>query len=340
MKKILVTGGAGFIGSHTVVELVNAGFSPVIIDNFSNTDERILRGLNVLTGGTVTLYREDCCDRAMLQTIFQREKPDGVIHFAAFKAVGESVADPLKYYHNNLESLVSLLAVMREFDVTNLVFSSSCTVYGTPDHNPVSELTPIQTAGSPYGRTKQMCEDIIRDQASSGAPLKAALLRYFNPVGAHPSALIGELPFGVPNNLVPYITQTAAGIRDALTVFGGDYSTPDGTCVRDFIHVVDLALAHVHALSWLTKQEDPVEVFNLGQGRGNSVLEVIHTFSEVAGQSVNWKMGPRRSGDVPQIWADVSKADQILGWRTKLTLADALRDAWKWQQTLMVSESN
>jgi len=334
MKTIVVTGGAGFIGSHAVVELVRSGYRPVIVDDFSNSDERILLGLEQILGQSAEIHRFDCSQKADMHGLFKRVKPDGVIHFAAFKAVGESVEQPLKYYRNNLGSLVTLLEVMEESGCTNLVFSSSCTVYGQPRHNPVTEETPWLPANSPYGRSKQMCEDIITDYCVSRPEFNAIMLRYFNPVGAHPSGLIGELPFGVPNNLVPFITQTAAGLRDALTVFGTDYTTPDGSCIRDFIHVVDLAAAHVSALNKASASNGICQVYNLGQGRGNSVLEVIHTFTEVTGVPVNTVFGARRTGDVEQIWANVSLAEKELGWKTQLSLADALRDAWNWQLKL------
>jgi UDP-glucose 4-epimerase len=334
MKKIIVTGGAGYIGSHTVTELVSSGFVPVIIDNFSNSDERVLNGLHEILGEEVVLYSHDCSDTSVLREIFSKENPAGVIHFAAFKAVGESVNDPVRYYRNNLGSLISLLEVMHEFGTNNLVFSSSCTVYGQPESNPVTELTPRLPANSPYGRSKQMCEDIITDYCVSNPSFRATLLRYFNPIGAHPSGLIGELPYGVPNNLVPFLTQAAAGIREKLVVFGNDYHTPDGSCIRDYIHVMDLAAAHVSALKYITHAAPGCSVFNLGQGKGNSVLEVIRTFTEVTGMMVPYEIGARRPGDVEQIWADVSKSSTLLNWNATRTLADALHDAWRWQNAL------
>jgi UDP-glucose 4-epimerase len=333
-KKIIVTGGAGFIGSHTVVELHLAGYSPVIVDDFSNSDEYILEGLRELTGIDIPVYRFDFGDRERLQRVFEEEQPDGVIHFAAFKAVGESVEKPLMYYRNNVASLITLLEVMKAGKVSNLVFSSSCTVYGQPDHNPVTEQTELRPASSPYGTTKQIGEQIIRDQCAAHPQTRAVMLRYFNPIGAHPSGLIGELPFGVPNNLVPYITQTAAGLRNKLTVFGSDYTTPDGTCIRDFIHVVDIAKAHVSALRWLDGQEAVCDVFNLGCGRGNSVLEVIHAFVEASGQTVPYELGPRRPGDIEQIWADVTRANRELGWKALIDLKTSMKDAWNWQLKL------
>lgn len=334
MKKIIVTGGAGFIGSHTVAELVSAGYVPVIIDDFSNTDERLLQGLTRILGSAPILHRFDCSDHAKLSRVFEDEKPVAVIHFAAFKAVGESVEQPLKYYQNNLTSLLNVLQVMKKFGVRDLVFSSSCTVYGQPDILPVTESTPQKEATSPYGYSKQVCERIIRDQQISDNNLRCALLRYFNPIGAHPSGLIGELPYGIPNNLVPYITQTAAGLREKLTIFGNDYDTHDGTCIRDFIHVVDLARAHVSALRWLENQNSACETFNIGQGRGNTVLEVVKAFIRVTGQSLKYEIGPRRSGDVEQVWADVSHANQVLGWKTEFTLDQSLEDAWRWEENL------
>jgi UDP-glucose 4-epimerase len=340
--KILVTGGAGFIGSHTVVELVNAGYEPVIIDNLSNSDRTVLDGLREILGREVTFYEADCNDPEALSTIFEKEQIGGVIHFAANKAVGESVEKPLKYYHNNLNSTVLLLSTMQQYGVRNLVFSSSCTVYGQPEKLPVTEETPRLPAESPYGNTKQICEDIIRDVVRSGAAIKAFSLRYFNPIGAHPTALIGELPLGVPSNLVPYITQTAAGLREKLTVFGDDYNTPDGTCIRDFIHVVDLALAHVQAIRLLdsTPKESLYDVFNLGTGQGYTVLQLIQTFEEVNNLQLNYSIGPRRPGDVEQIYAQVDKAREVMGWQTQKTLAESLRDAWHWQQQLSVKNSN
>ena len=338
MQKILVTGGAGYIGSHAVVELFQAGYQPVIIDNFSNSRESALVGIEAIVGAAVPIYRIDCGDVAALRQVFAAE-PDiqGVIHFAAFKAVGESVTKPLAYFQNNVGSLLTLLQVMKEFGVENLVFSSSCTVYGIPDALPVTEATPTKPASSPYGRTKQMCEEVVHDV--SGAPdntLRTILLRYFNPIGAHASAKIGELPLGVPNNLVPFITQTAAGIREQLTVYGTDYDTPDGSCIRDYIHVVDLAKAHVVAVQRLLARTatETVETFNVGTGHGNTVLEVVHTFEEVSGRKLPVVLGPRRAGDVPAIYADATKAAQVLGFRTETSLADSLASSWKWQQTL------
>ncbi len=334
MNKILVTGGAGFIGSHTVCELVQAGYTPIIVDDFSNSDERILTGLRSILGNDPILYRFDCTNENLMREVFQKEKPTAAIHFAAFKAVGESVENPLKYYRNNIDSLLVLLSLMQEFEVKNLVFSSSCTVYGQPDFLPVTEDTPQQNATSPYGFTKQVSERIISDFQKSFTDFSCALLRYFNPIGAHHSGVIGELPFGVPSNLVPYITQTAAGLRPKLTIYGDDYNTPDGTCVRDFIHVSDLARAHVKALDWLKSEPGSLETFNLGQGKGNTVLEVVKTFVKVTGVQLNYEIGKRRSGDVEKVWADVSKANKILNWQTECSLETALEDAWRWELSL------
>lgn len=339
MKKILVTGGAGYIGSHTVVELAQAGYEPVIVDNFSNSETSVLDGLRAILGRDVTCHRIDCGNAEALHQVFKAEgNIAGVIHFAAFKAVGESVQKPLAYFENNVGSLLTLLEVMKDEGVGSLVFSSSCTVYGIPDQLPVTEATPTKPASSPYGRTKQMCEDIVHDvSAAADNQLHTILLRYFNPIGAHESAKIGELPLGTPNNLVPFITQTAAGIREKLTIFGNDYDTPDGTNVRDYIHVVDLAKAHIVAVQRLLdrKASDVVETFNVGTGHGNSVLEVVKTFEEASGQKLNYSIGPRRPGDVPAIYADATKAAEVLGFKTTTSLRDSLASAWKWQQALV-----
>lgn len=335
MKTILVTGGAGFIGSHTVVELVNAGYRPVIVDNFANSDKKVMDGLKKITGQEITLYEGNYQDKELLHKIFGKENVDGIIHFAAYKAVGESVEEPLKYYQNNIAGLLTLLEAMEDARISNLVFSSSCTVYGDPDKVPVTEESPIKPAISPYGATKQMGETIIRDVTLASKKLRSLALRYFNPIGAHPSSLIGELPIGVPNCLVPYITQTAAGIREKLRVNGDDYDTPDGTCIRDYIHVVDLAKAHVKALEYLqTQQPSSFDFINFGTGTGSSVLEVIQTFEKISGQKLPYEIGPRRVGDVVTVYASTDKANKILNWKAELTLADALRDAWNWQQTL------
>ena len=334
---ILVTGGAGFIGSHTVVALVEAGFRPVIIDDFSNSQPSALDGLAQILGEKPTCYAQNCNDFEALRRIFQGEKIAGVIHFAAFKAVGESMHEPLKYYDNNLGSLVTLLRAMRAENISNLIFSSSCTVYGEPKILPVTEQTPVQPASSVYGNTKQIGEEILRDVTSANPDLQAISLRYFNPIGAHPSSHIGELPLGVPSNLVPFITQTAAGIRESLTVFGKDYPTPDGTCIRDYIHVMDLAEAHVAALQNLfaaTEKSENYQVFNVGTGQGNSVLELIKTFEEVSEKPLNYQIGPRRPGDISAVYADATKVREGLGWTAKRSLREALTDAWHWQQSL------
>ncbi|MDZ4752481.1 MAG: UDP-glucose 4-epimerase GalE [Flavobacteriales bacterium] len=332
MKSVLVTGGAGFIGSHTVVELSQAGFRPVILDDFSNADDRVLDGLNKILGTDIPVYRVNCLSQGDLEEVIEKEKISNVIHFAAFKAVGESVQEPLKYYHNNVGSLISLLKAMETKGVKRIVFSSSCTVYGQPDILPVTEESPILPATSPYGYTKQVCEQLLKDYVAAQNGFQAVILRYFNPIGAHPSGFIGELPYGTPNNLVPFIAQTAAGLYPELTVHGGDYNTIDGSCLRDYIHVCDLANAHVRSLQWQMDNSDSFEIFNLGQGFGNSVLEVIHAFEEATGQKVNYRIGPRRSGDVEKIWADIQKADRILGWKSSYTLGEALRHSWNWQK--------
>lgn len=336
MRKILVTGGAGFIGSHTVVALHEAGFEPIIVDNFYNSSREVLASLAGICQRSFSAYTVDCTDAAAMRRIFE-EHPDlnGAIHFAAYKAVGESVREPVKYYQNNVGSLALLTALMQEFDVKNLVFSSSCTVYGQPDQLPVTEQTPLQPAESPYGFTKQVCERMLYDQQSAaGNTIGAVLLRYFNPIGAHPSSAIGELPLGVPENLVPYITQTAAGLRPQLTVFGNDYSTSDGTCIRDYIHVMDLAEAHVAALRWVEDNPKVCEPFNLGVGKGSTVLEVIQSFERVSGKPLNYTIGDRRAGDVVQIYASPDKARNLLQWDCKRSLDDAMRDAWNWQLVL------
>lgn len=336
MKKVLVTGGAGFIGSHTVVELVLAGFEPIIVDDLRNSEERALDGIAKILGRTPTFHRLDCADAVAMDAVFRAEGAvHGVIHFAADKAVGESVANPMKYYRNNVGSLMNLLGVMDAHGVHRIVFSSSCTVYGQPDANPVTEDAPDRKAASPYGFTKVACEQMLRDQCHADRRLRAVLLRYFNPVGAHPSGHIGELPLGVPNNLVPYVTQTAAGLRDHLTVNGSDYATSDGSCVRDYIHVVDLAHAHVRALQWMEEHDPPVcEVFNIGTGNGNSVLEVIEEFRKVNNVDLPVVMGPRRAGDVESVYADTTKCRTVLGWQAERSLGDAMRDAWNWQLQL------
>lgn len=334
--KILVTGGAGFIGSHTVVELVNAGHEPIIIDNFDNSNKSVLKGLRNILKKSIKCYDKDCNNAVILEKICRKENIEGIIHFAAYKAVGESVENPLKYYENNIGSTLTVLKVMLKLGIKNLVFSSSCTVYGQPDEIPVTEDTPRKPATSPYGNTKTMCEDILRDTITAGNALKIISLRYFNPIGAHPSAEIGELPNGVPSNLVPFITQTAAGIRKKLMVFGSDYNTPDGTNVRDFIHVVDLAKAHVSALQLLDSQQDNYyNVFNIGTGTGNTVLEIITTFEKVNKLKLNYELAPRRAGDVEKIYGSVVKAEKLMGWKVEKTLEQSLEDAWRWEEKLM-----
>ncbi len=336
-KKILVTGGAGYIGSHTVVELVRAGYEPVIIDDFSKSDRTLVEGIEKITKQKPNVQEGDCNDKNFLQRVFKTQGPfSAVMHFAAFKSVGESVHEPLIYFKNNIGSLLTLLEVMKEFHVRDLIFSSSCTVYGQPDHIPVNESAPFKRAESPYGATKQVCERILEDVFSTG--FRIVSLRYFNPIGAHPSALMGELPIGTPNNLAPYITQTAAGKRDKLTVFGNDYNTPDGSCVRDFIHVVDLADAHVKAMEYLTKlsDENTLRIFNLGTGRGVSVLELIEQFKRVTGVDVPYIIGPRRSGDIEKVYADTTKVSNELHWKTKYTSEEGLLHAWEWEKKLMI----
>lgn len=336
-KKILVTGGAGYIGSHTIVELQNAGYSVVAVDNLSNSTIDAIDGIDRITGIRPEFELLDCNDYDGMKKLFQKHADiAGVIHFAANKAVGESVQKPLLYYRNNLLSLINLLSLMEEFKVKNIVFSSSCTVYGEPDKNPIIEDSAIKPATSPYGNTKQINEEIIWDTAKSGADIQAILLRYFNPIGAHPTAEIGELPNGVPQNLVPYITQTAIGVREQLSVFGHDYNTPDGSCIRDFINVVDLSKAHVIAIERMlnNKCTTQVETFNLGTGDGVSVLQLIDIFEKATNQKLNYKIVDRRPGDVEKIWADPKKANNILGWKAKETLEDTMASAWKWQLKL------
>ena len=338
-QKILVTGGTGFIGSHTTVELIEAGYEVVIVDNLSNSDADVVDGIEKITGVRPAFEKVDCTDAAALEGVFKKYSGiQGIIHFAASKAVGESVEKPLLYYRNNLNSLMNLLELMPQYGVKGIIFSSSCTVYGQPDPEnlPVTENAPIKKAESPYGNTKQVCEEIVNEYIVSGAPINAILLRYFNPIGAHPTAIIGELPNGVPANLIPYLTQTAIGIRQQLSVFGDDYNTPDGSCIRDFIYVVDLAKAHVAAMAHILqgKMEKPVDVFNVGTGKGNSVLELIHTFEECTGVKLNYKIVGRRAGDIEQVWGNVDKANRVLGWKAEHTLADSLSSAWKWQQEL------
>jgi UDP-glucose 4-epimerase len=337
MKKVLVTGGGGYIGSHICLKLVEHGYAPVVVDNFCASDRRILERTRELAARDFALHELDCRNAAGMREVFEREREIfGVIHLAAHKSVGVSVKQPREYYDNNIGSLVALLAAMEHAGVDRCVFSSSCTVYGQPRQVPVTEESPIERAESPYGRTKQMCEAILNDVAASGAPLRGVTLRYFNPVGAHPSGRIGELPIGKPETLVPYITQTAAGLRDELTVFGSDYPTRDGTCVRDYLHIVDLAAAHVAALSWLERQAAGSfnQVFNLGTGTGVSVLEAIRAFEAASGRSLRYRLGPRRPGDAVEVYANADKARRELGWSPQLGILDAMRDAWRWQQNI------
>lgn len=332
---VLVSGGAGFIGSHVTVELVNAGYEVIVADNFSNCDMTNYHGVCQILGKKIPLVKMDFCDTEAVRELFERNKIDAVIHFAAFKAVGESVAEPLKYYSNNLGSFINILESARAKGC-NVLFSSSATVYGEADKKPVTEDTPRQSATSPYGNTKQICEDILRDSVKAYSGIKGIALRYFNPIGAHPSALIGELPRGVPNNLVPFITQTAIGKRECLSVFGGDYPTPDGTCLRDYIDIVDLAKAHVRAVDRMIdgKMEKEYEIFNIGTGRPLSVLELINSFERVNGVKLNWKMAPRRAGDVVAIWADPSLAEAKLGWKATRSIDQTLSAAWAWEKHL------
>ena len=333
--KILVTGGTGYIGSHTAVELINEGFGVVIVDNLYNSEADVVDKIAQITGVKPQLEVFDLCDREKLNSFFGKyENISAIIHFAAYKAVGESVKKPLDYYRNNLLSLINLLDLMKHYQIPDFVFSSSCTVYGQPEKLPVTEDAPMQPAVSPYGNTKQICEEIIRDTVVSGVGIKAIALRYFNPIGAHPSALIGELPRGIPENLVPYITQTAYGLRDELKVFGDDYDTPDGSCIRDYLHVVDLAKAHVVAVRRLIeeKNKSDYEVFNLGTGKGVSVFEAINSFERATGVKVKYRVTGRRPGDIVKIWADPSYANKELGWKTMSSLDESMETAWKWEK--------
>ena len=339
MARILVTGGTGYIGSHTVVELMQQGYDVLIVDNLSNSNIEVLDGIEQIVGKRPDFCRMDCLDYpGMDRLLSQYSDIRGVIHFAASKAVGESVEKPLLYYRNNIGSLVNLLELMRAHAINNIVFSSSCTVYGQPsaEHLPVDETAPIQKALSPYGNTKQINEEIIQDEAHADKSLHAIILRYFNPVGAHPSALIGELPNGVPNNLMPFVTQTAAGLRQKLRVFGDDYNTPDGSCIRDYIYVVDLAKAHVKAVERMLAEtaEEQVEIFNLGTGRGLSVLEILRTFIRVTGVDIPYEIVGRREGDIEQVWAEPHKANTVLGWKADTPVEDVLRSAWNWEKHL------
>ena len=339
MARILVTGGTGYIGSHTVVELMQQGYDVTIVDNLSNSSVDVLDGISAIVGRRPEFANIDCNDYVNLEAVFKQYTDIvGVIHFAASKAVGESVEKPLMYYRNNIGSLITLLEVMRKYQVCNIVFSSSCTVYGQPDkdHLPVDETAPIQKALSPYGNTKQINEDIIFDEAHADSLLHATILRYFNPIGAHPFALIGELPNGVPNNLLPFVTQTAAGLRAELKVFGDDYDTPDGSCIRDYIYVVDLAKAHVKAVERMLAgtPTEQVEVFNLGTGRGLSVLEIVRDFMEATGVNVPYQIVGRREGDIEKVWANPTKANEVLGWKADTPVKEVLVSAWNWEKHL------
>jgi UDP-glucose 4-epimerase len=341
--KILVTGGVGYIGSHTTVELQNANYEVVIVDNLSNSNEGVIDGIERITGIRPAFEKVDCTDMEAMRKIFEKYSGiKGIIHFAASKAVGESVQKPLMYYRNNIDSLINLLELMPVFEVDGLVFSSSCTVYGQPDKLPVTEQAPIQPACSPYGNTKQINEEIIRDAIHAGAPYKSIILRYFNPIGVHPSAEIGELPLGIPQNFLPFLTQTAAGIREKLSIFGNDYNTPDGSCIRDYINVVDLSRAHVVAMDRLLKNNSgaSLEYFNLGTGRGLSVLELISLFEKATGVKVPHVIAGRREGDIEQIWADPHYANEVLGWKAVETIEDTLRSAWRWQQKLQKNHTH
>ncbi len=340
-QTILVTGGTGFIGSHTTVELQQAGYDVVIVDNLSNSKADVVDGIERITGIRPAFEKVDLRDKEATEAVFKKYPAiTGIIHFAASKAVGESVEKPLLYYRNNIISLVNLLELMPQYNVKGIIFSSSCTVYGqpTPENLPVTEEAPIQKALSPYGNTKQINEEIITDYIHSGAPIKSIILRYFNPIGAHPSAEIGELPNGVPMNLIPFVTQTAIGVRKQLKIFGNDYNTPDGTCIRDYIYVVDLAKAHVAAMARVldadvTDATNP-EVFNIGTGKGVSTLEVVEGFEKATGVKVNWAYAPRREGDIEKVWGNVDKANKVLGWKADTPLEDVLASAWKWQEKL------
>ena len=337
MKKILVTGGLGFIGSHTVVELQNEGFEVVIIDDLSNSSESVLDGIFDITQIKPIFEKLDLKEKSLVEDFFEKHNDiSGVIHFAASKAVGESVENPLLYYENNLNTLIYMLKEVLGLQESNFIFSSSCTVYGQADVMPITENAPVKPAESPYGNTKQIGEEIIADTCKVNQNLNAIALRYFNPIGAHPSGKIGELPIGIPRNLVPYITQTGVGLRDCLSVFGNDYPTPDGTCIRDYIHVVDLAKAHVIALQRLLddKNDSNFETFNIGTGVGSSVIEVINAFENVSNQSLNYRFAPRREGDIISAYANITKANKILGWKAKSSLDDAIRSAWKWEQKI------
>ena len=336
-ETILVTGGTGFIGSHTTVELQNAGYEVVIVDNLSNSQANVIDGIEKITGKRPAFEQVDLRDFDATEAVFKKYPAiSGIIHFAASKAVGESVEKPLMYYRNNILSLVNLLELMPKYNVKGIIFSSSCTVYGQPDQLPATEETPIKKAESPYGNTKQINEEIIQDTVRSGSPIKSIILRYFNPIGSHPSAIIGEMPNGVPQNLIPFLTQTAIGIREKLSVFGDDYNTPDGSCIRDYIYVVDLAKAHVCAMTRIMedKTDEPVEIYNIGTGRGTSVLELINAFEKATGVKLNYQIVGRRAGDIEKVWGNVDKANRVLGWKADTPLEEVLATAWKWQLAL------
>lgn len=337
MMNILITGGAGFIGSHTYVVLQENGYNPIIVDNFSNSSEKVIQNLETICGKPVTYVKADVNDPATYDQLFSNYQIDGIIHFAASKAVGESVANPLKYYRNNVASTVLLLEKMQQYGINNLVFSSSCTVYGQPDELPVTENSPVQEAMSPYGNTKQICEEIIRDTVQADASLKAISLRYFNPIGAHKSALIGELPLGPPANLIPFLTQSVAGLRGPLQVWGTDYPTSDGTAIRDYIHVCDLAHAHVKALLHILTKPNAsyYDFFNIGTGEGSSVLQVIQAFEKATHKKVTYEVRDRRPGDITAVYAATEKSNNILGWKAEISLEEALKDAWAWQEALL-----
>jgi len=337
MMNILITGGAGFIGSHTYVVLQEHGYNPIIVDNFSNSSEKVIANLETICGKPVSYVQADVNDPATYDQLFTTYQIDGIIHFAASKAVGESVANPLKYYRNNVASTVLLLEKMKQYGVNNLVFSSSCTVYGQPDQLPVTENSPVQPAVSPYGNTKQICEEIIRETVQADASFKAISLRYFNPIGAHKSALIGELPLGPPANLVPFLTQSVAGLRGPLQVWGTDYPTADGTAIRDYIHVMDLAHAHVKALAYILGKPNTAyyDFFNIGTGEGSSVLQVIQAFEKATNKKVTYEVRDRRAGDITAVYAATEKSNNILGWKAEISLEEALKDAWSWQEALL-----
>ncbi len=335
-KVVLVTGGAGYIGSHTVVELQQAGYDVIIVDNFSNSEKSVIEAIAQITGKLPLLVEFDLSNEQLCQEFFEQYHIDAIIHFAAFKYVGESVQQPLRYYRNNFFTTLNLLSAMEKHAIGNLVFSSSCTVYGEADKLPVTESTPIKPAMCPYGNTKQVIEEILSDICATNPTLQVIALRYFNPIGAHPSALIGELPSGIPQNLIPYVTQTAMGIREFLQVYGNDYNTPDGTCLRDYIHVVDLAKAHVAAIKRMEniKNKDNYEVFNIGTGKPTSVLEIINAFERVTQQKLPYKIVGRREGDVEKVWADTQKANEVMNWKAQLNLEEMLSSAWNWELAL------